>query len=192
MLSESTQKRIRGLVIAVVFAALAAAPAFGHKVGVFALVNDGVIEGEAYSSGEDTLKNCIVTLLGPDGEKLGETRTQADGTFRFKPTVCVEHMVVVDTGDGHRAEFRVSADELTGTEPVVDQAQIEEVPTLDDIEHHIAHAVAREILPLRRQIDQYERKTRLRDIVAGIGYIFGLAGVVLYFKAGKRRSKSIE
>ena len=183
-----TLMQARCWTITVLFTFLAAGSAFAHKVGVFAAVNNGVIEGEVYSSGGDALKDCPVLFLGPNGEKLGETRTQANGTFRFTPTARVEHLVVVDTGDGHRAEFKIGADELSAAEPPVAEGQAANAPVPDDIEQRVAAAVAREILPLRRQIDQWERKTRFRDIIAGIGYIFGLAGVVLYFKAGKRRA----
>ena len=151
-----TLMQARCWTMTVLFTLQVTGSAFAHKVGVFALVNDGDIEGEVYSSGGDALKDCPVIFLGPDGEKLGETRTQADGTFRFTPTARVEHLVVVDTGDGHRAEFKIGADELAGTETAVAEEQTANGPVPDDIDQRIADAVAREILPLRRQIDQWE------------------------------------
>jgi len=42
---------------------------------------------------------------------------------------------------------------------------------------------------LRQQLDEYEKTVRLRDVLGGIGYILGLAGVAFYF-LGVRRNQS--
>ena len=52
-------------------------------------------------------------------------------------------------------------------------------PTLAEI-----HA---EIDNLRRQLADYEQRTRLRDVLGGLGYLAGIAGVAFYF-LGSRRS----
>jgi hypothetical protein len=38
---------------------------------------------------------------------------------------------------------------------------------------------------LRRQLDRYEHTLRLRDVLGGIGYIFGIMGL-LFFVLGRR------
>ena len=37
-------------------------------------------------------------------------------------------------------------------------------------------------MPLREQLDQYEEKTRLHDVIGGLGYIVGLMGIAFYLK----------
>ena len=44
-----------------------------------------------------------------------------------------------------------------------------------------------QVRPLQEQIQHYENKIRLHDVVGGIGFIVGLAGVSFYF-AGKRKN----
>ena len=41
---------------------------------------------------------------------------------------------------------------------------------------------------LRQQVYDSEERLRFRDILGGIGFILGLAGVAFYLKARRRRS----
>ena len=43
--------------------------------------------------------------------------------------------------------------------------------------------MSRQIRPLREQLDRYEEKVRLHDILGGIGFIVGAMGLVLYVKS---------
>lgn len=47
-------------------------------------------------------------------------------------------------------------------------------------------AIERQVIELRREVDRHEQRTRLRDILGGIGYILGLAGVASYVAARRR------
>lgn len=47
----------------------------------------------------------------------------------------------------------------------------------------VEEAVARQVRPLREQLLAHEERVRLRDILGGIGYILGLAGLVLWWHA---------
>ena len=44
-----------------------------------------------------------------------------------------------------------------------------------------------ELAALRRELRQYEQRIRLRDVLGGIGYIVGMAGVAFYFLGVRRR-----
>ena len=44
-------------------------------------------------------------------------------------------------------------------------------------------AVARQIGPLRRELQASQQRARLSDIIGGIGLIFGIAGVVLWWRS---------
>lgn len=50
------------------------------------------------------------------------------------------------------------------------------------LENLITKAVAQQIRPLREQLNAYEDQVRLRDIVGGIGYIVGLAGLAMWLR----------
>jgi len=174
---------MRSCMVAAALLIATASPAWAHKVNVFATVSDGVIEGEAYFAGGGAAKNCLVEFFDATGRKLGETRTDSDGRFRFQPVSRTDHRIVLNAGEGHRAEYTVSADEIpeTPTQSVQQTSQ----PVSTDVERVVADAVAREIGPLRKQLYRWEQRVRLRDILGGVGYIFGLAGLALYLKSRK-------
>lgn len=170
-----------------------ASPAFAHKVNVFASVQGGVIEGECYASDGGMLRRAAITFYGPDGSKLGETTTDAEGQFRYTPAASVDHEIVLETDDGHRAEFLIPAQDLGGTssaEPAAAVTTQNDTPvaTPDDLDSRISEAVAREVRPLQRQLDRFQNQTRLRDILGGIGYIVGIAGIVFFFKGTQRKA----
>jgi hypothetical protein len=43
---------------------------------------------------------------------------------------------------------------------------------------------------VRKELEAHERRIRLRDVIAGIGYIFGLAGVVVLVRRRDGRSRA--
>jgi len=191
---------------------LAAPPALGHKVKLFATCEGKTISGFAYFPGGGRVRNAAIKVFGPDGRQLGETVTDAAGEFTFAPAGRFDHRFVLDPGDGHRAAFTVARDELPaglapggvkpglhagagetpvgGRRPPAAPAAATPVRPADgDAEIHrlVEEAVARQLRPLRERIERYEEKTRLRDVLGGIGYILGIAGV-LFLCTGRRRN----
>lgn len=169
---------------------VAAAPAFAHKLKVFAGAEGAEIVGIAYFAGGAPAMDSAGRLLGPDGAVLAEFRTGADGGFRLPAPLRQDYRVTVDSGDGHVAEALVSAAELPaglpagGASTAAQPAATAPVAMPDAVEA----AVARQILPLRRQIDAMEERARFSDILGGIGTIFGLFGVAAWIasRKGKR------
>jgi hypothetical protein len=47
-----------------------------------------------------------------------------------------------------------------------------------------------EIDNLRRQLADYEQRIRLRDVLGGLGYLAGIAGVAFYFLGSRRSTKT--
>ena len=191
--------RLGRIVLAVCALILAAPWASAHRINVFASVAGNRIDGECYSSTGDAIRNAPVRFLAPDGSELGRTRTANDGSFTFTPTVRVDHRVIVETGDGHRATCSVKAEDLPTTlsapEPMTGRSDAKPRPATtplgeaqSSLGEVVSKAVAREVRPLERRIDALQQQWRYRDILGGIGYIFGLTGILIYFKA-KRLSR---
>lgn len=61
------------------------------------------------------------------------------------------------------------------------------VPALSQevLEAAVARAVASQVNPLREQIAAYEDRLRLHDILGGIGWIVGVAGLGFFLLARK-------
>lgn len=191
---------ISGLLCSVSFTGLALA----HQLRVFAMAEGATITGYAYFSGGVKAKGAKVAIFAPDGSRLGEVQTGEAGAFRFPATVRVDHRLIADAGAGHVAEFTVKAEELPDTlsgknsEPlpeilVMNAATAAQVPQLpmtktaaESLQRMIEQSVARQIRPLREQLNAYEAKVRWHDVLGGIGYIFGIVGVACYW-LGRRQ-----
>ncbi len=156
-------------------------PAFAHALHLFAEGDGTVIRGRAYYQGGSPAVEAQVLAFGPEGRKLGETRTDAEGAFTLSVTYRSDHRLLVVTGDGHGAEFRVPAAELSASLAPADAEPAlpaEAASPADELA-----AIRSQLASLREQLAGYEQRTRLRDVVGGIGYIVGLAGVAFYMAA---------
>jgi nickel transport protein len=146
-----------------------------------------------------------VRVTGPDGKPLGETRTDQAGEFSFEAKWRCDHHLTADSGDGHVASFVVRAAELPSdlpacpgagapapavhpfavTQPAdatavgADEAKLREM---------IEAAVAQRVGALQRQVQAYEDRVRFSDVVGGIGYVVGFAGLA-FFWLGRRQKQ---
>ena len=176
-------------------------PAMAHKVKCFAVAEGEVISGYAWLGGGGRPQNVPYRVLGPDGATLLEGQTNQQGEFSFAPKQNCDHLIVVEAAVGHEARFLLKAADLPAhltSAPEPEGAPSPRPPSPENsasplkertypagLEEAIARAVGEQIAPLRKQLAQFAERQRLQDIVAGLGYIAGLAGASLYF-AGRR------
>jgi tRNA (adenine37-N6)-methyltransferase len=97
--------------------ALSAAPAFGHKMHVFAASDGATIRGEVYFAGKIPAQRTKVTVLDPAGEVLAETTTDQRGKFSFTARFRCDHRLLAEGAPGHAAEFIIQAKELPESLP---------------------------------------------------------------------------
>lgn len=172
-------------------------PALAHKVKIFAAAEDGNITGFAYYPGGGKYMNSPIQVFAPRENKVAELTTDDKGAFIYTPQQNSEHLFVIQTKDGHRAEFLVAA----GTrheEPEATAETQEQNPkktrhatdpaSKEELKRLIRAAVSKELLPLREDIARYEQKVRLHDVLGGIGYIAGLCGLALFLQGRKKRN----
>lgn len=189
--------------------------AHAHRLKLFATAEGETISGRAYFPGGGKAKNVRVEVLGPDGVGLGEVTTDTEGRFAFQARYGCDHTFVAETPDGHRSSYKVGADELAQDLPPLstpsaqpparkrldvmsgypgEEAQSGAMTTQGqpgslrtELQSIVEKAVSRQVQPLREQLERHENKVRLHDILAGIGYIVGIMGVVFYFLGCSRR-----
>ena len=184
------------LALAMVFAS----PAHAHKLKVFATAVGAEIEGSVYFVGSGPAPGAKVSIETGDGEPPVLLQTDTDGKFAFAAARRVNHVITVDAGDGHSAQTIVAADNLpsslpssAGTAAALIAPAAAAVPVVAggaSLEDLVAKAVAQQIRPLREQLNAYEDQVRLRDIVGGIGYIIGLAGLAMWLRSRRRERQS--
>ena len=189
-------------------------PVWGHKISIYAWGEGDAVHGQAYFVGGGKVKNAKIEVFDPKGNPLGATMTDDRGEFVFRPNRPCDHRFRVASGDGHQAEHTVKADELPGAvadahgnrlaapgkppagESAADEPARSKPPKADaapgktenaDLQELVERAVARQVGPLRQQIDQYRQSVRVHDVLGGIGYIAGLVGLILYLKGRSRR-----
>lgn len=189
-------------------------PAYAHTLYVFAQTEGNTIQGEAYFRGRIPAKGLKVTALDPANEAIGSTTTDDEGKFTLEARFRCDHRLLVDTGDGHGAEYTILAAQLpadlpsragaaeSSTTPAADASPVvipEAQPPADppakpvDASTGALHdqiALNRaEIVRLQRSLVDFQQQTRLRDVLGGIGYIVGLAGVAFYFLGVRRKRR---
>lgn len=165
-------------------------PALAHKMKVFASASGTAISGYAYFSGDSRAMQARVTAVGSDGGPVFEGLTDDQGQFGFQATRRMDHIISVDGNDGHVASFTITAAELPDSLPAVIAGGAAQSPApaplprtdgnpadSNDLRAFIDQSIARQIRPLREQIDAYQEKIWWHDVIGGIGYIVGLAGL---------------
>ncbi len=207
-------KRSATLITLLALFFLTATSCYAHKVRVFAYGEGDTIIGETSFNGGKTPKNVeIIVENAGDGSPILTTTTDEDGRFSFPvPEVAIQKQlnlrIIVNVGEGHRNEWLLEAAEYlpevtagTASTAATSTADVEDlVPQLTaDIATPALQAVSEDLLrqiveesiekqlgPVKRMLaENRERKVSLQDILGGIGYIFGLAGIAAYLKFKK-------
>jgi nickel transport protein len=172
--------------------------ALAHKVNVFAWVEGDTVHVEGYYGGKKKAQNSLVEVFNGAGVKLLEGRTNEKGEFSFEPPEKTELRIVLTSGMGHMNDFIIAASDIgevessvSGSPPEPEENKTTVAPASVDphqLEDLIDEALDRKLAPIIKLIRETRREgPTLTEILGGIGYIFGLFGVALYF--GNRKEK---
>ena len=181
---------IRRLVTALVAFACLALPAEAHRLKLFAQVTGETIAGYGFYIGGGRPEGADLVVATPDGKEVGRLKTGADGGFSFTPPTPGRYELTLTGGDGHLVSIDVSTD---GTPTVGQEVKAPSSATTTlpaDLDALIAQAVdaavARQIRPLLEAYDAADGRVRFNDLIGGLGWIAGLAGLWAWFRS--RRS----
>ena len=97
-------------------------PAHAHKVVISAYAEDTFIEGEIGFSSGDVAPDAIVEVFDEGGNKIGETKTDADGVFQYTPTQKIPLIFRSNLGQGHIANYRMEIEDLPDIASTTDEA----------------------------------------------------------------------
>ncbi|WP_415914819.1 carboxypeptidase regulatory-like domain-containing protein [Rhodopseudomonas palustris] len=171
--------------------------ALAHKMKLFATVEGAIVSGYVYFSPGGRAQDAQITATAPDGATVFQGRTDPQGGFHFEAQRRVDYRIAADGGDGHEAGFTIKAAELPESLPGDLTAGNATAPTpsatmppavavataapVPDLAALVEQSVARQIRPLREQLDSYQEVVRWHDVLGGIGYIIGLGGLAYGF-----------
>ena len=186
---------IRCTLLCVVLAAITSV-ALAHKVNIFAYVEGATVYTESYFPDGRKVEGGIVEVYDSQGNKLLEGKTNKDGQFNFKPPQHDDLKIIILASLGHRNSYTLSAEELAGQverekpkEQESEELKIKEITQvdLDQIKRIIDGSLDEKLRPLMRQLTKLQQKEiSFTEVVGGIGYIFGLAGIIFYFMSRKK------
>jgi nickel transport protein len=171
---------------------------WAHKVNVFAWVEGDMVFVEGYYPGGKKAQNSLVEVYNSGGAKLLEGRTNQQGEFSFKIPAKEDLRIVLTAGMGHKNDFTITAEDLGVSESSLQEPLpkiSEQVATssstssdIDQLKAIIDQALERKLAPVIKLIrNTREEGPGVTEIIGGIGYIFGLFGLVMYFKSKKER-----
>lgn len=200
---------------AILWVAFSHEPAFAHKVTIFAWVDGDTIHTRSKFSGGKRVKGSLVVVFDSEGNSLLEGKTDENGMFSFKIPQKTELKVVLKASMGHMAEWKIPAEEITGSgsesntpetvEKAPDKTSIgagsESIKTDEDVlepatiglgreevEEIIDASLDKKLAPIYDMMaNTYDRGPGLTEIMGGIGYIIGLVGLALYFSNRRRK-----
>ena len=184
--------------------------ALAHKMKVFAAADGAVVSGYVYFSPGGRAQDAAVMAANPAGTVIFQGRTDPEGGFRFEAGQRADLRIAADGGDGHEASFIVKTAELPETlpavpppgatatvavrpiigQPIIGQPVTAQPPA--ELAALVEQSVARQVRPLREQLDAFQDAVRWHDVLGGIGYIIGLGGLAygLAMRPRRRRQPS--
>jgi len=178
---------------------MTASVVFAHKVNIFAYVQEGTVYTESYFPDGTKVKEGVVQVYDSQGTKLLEGKTNENGEFNFKPPKKDNLKIVLLASMGHKNTYTLSADELPDIiaaekpeKAELKESKVKEVAEvhLDQIKRIIDTSLDEKLKPIMRELARAQQKgVSFTEVIGGIGYIFGIMGIILYFASKKRGGK---
>ena len=170
-------------------------PALAHKVMIFAWVEGDTVFTESKFSGGKKAVNAPVVIFDKDGKKLLEGKTDNKGEFSFKIPKVSDLRIVLDAGMGHKAEWTVPESDIREAGAILEKnsavgssGSIAVGVSKEEVRKIVEDSLDKKLRPILRMITESRNtKPSLTEIIGGIGYIFGLMGVALYFISKKKK-----
>lgn len=180
-----------------------------HKIRVFAWVSGNMVTVESGFAGKRPLINGKVTVKdNKNGTILLEGNSDEKGVFTFPVpdkarAEAKDLLIVVSGGEGHQNQWLIPAAEYLPQGEVAPPA-LEEKPSLSliaspsssaevdnaELKQLIEEVLEKQLAPIRRSLAKAENnKPTIHDILGGIGYLLGLAGLAAWLKNRRPRGQ---
>lgn len=151
---------------------------FAHSLNLFVRDEGDSVKGSVYFTGGTPAMGLAIQVLDENGTEIGGATSDENGDFVYTGAHTEGPVrFVVTTADGHRAEAALAANAASPSSDVAPAG----VPGS-------TQSYEADLTEIHEAIDRLEHRIWLRDVIGGIGYIFGLAGLWALWNARGRSS----
>ena len=165
-------------------------PALAHKVMIFFFFLGETVFTESKFSGGKKVLHAPVVIFDKDGKKLLEGKTDNKGEFSFRIPKVTDLRIVLNAAMGHKAEWTIPESEIREAGAIVEIKSAPEPSgpiavglSKEEVQKIVEDSLDKKLRPIVRMMTESKNtKPSLTEIIGGIGYIFGLMGIALYFK----------
>lgn len=169
-----------------------------HKIHVFAWVSGETITVESnFSKDRPLVKGKVTVRDGNSHAVLLEGTGDEKGIFTFSipaeaKTNGSDLLIVVSGSEGHQSEWLVPAAEYL-SDSNSSKPEIPAELNSAELKKMLQELLEQELAPIRRSLaENRQDKPGLRDIMGGIGYLLGLAGLVAWLKNRSPRTRKTD
>lgn len=174
-----------------------------HKIRVFAwIAGDTVTVESGFSGGRPLVQGSVDVQDTTTGASLLQGKTDAQGIFTFSLAETVKEQgmelrIIVSGGEGHRNEWLLltgeeqddvarRSDNTAGTAAAPEQT-VSEQNSSAELTRILDQLLEEKLAPIRRSLARTEeQQPGFTDILGGIGYLIGLAGIIAWMKSRRK------
>ncbi|MCK5214525.1 MAG: hypothetical protein KAR05_04160 [Candidatus Omnitrophica bacterium] len=154
--------------------------AFAHKVNLFCYLEGSVLNGEGYYRGGRPAQKAEIEVYSLSNNSLIiKTATDTEGKFKVSLDVVDSFKIIMNAGQGHKAEFIIEKEKNVLSE------NVESLTDKTMLETELNHLIEKKTKPLEQRIRDLEKQQSESGIVpvaGGLGLITGIFAFIYLMK----------
>ncbi len=178
-----------------------------HRVILLAYAEGDTVFTESYFSDGKRCQDSRIEVFDSQGNKLLEGKTDDNGEFSFIPPKKTDLKIILTASMGHKDEYTIPAGELRGeAEGKSPASESHKVPKkvsgagsesspreltprqVEQIRTVVEEALNQKLKPVMRLLSKHQsQRISFVQVMGGIGFIFGIMGIILYFRSRRGR-----
>lgn len=155
---------------------------FAHKVNLFGFYEDNFLYLEGFFVNGNPCKECAINIYR-DKKVIFSDKLDIDGRFERNIELERPFKIILDASSGHTATLNIEASSEEEKKYIKNEnIKKESINSVDieEIRSIIRQELRREFEMLKIELSKNE--SQFEKVVSGIGYIFGIFGLWIFFK----------
>lgn len=149
-----------------------------HNLRLFASQQGLSVSGETYFAGAGAAANTAI-YLEQGGERLLSLSSDNQGQFTLELPKAGHYELIADAGQGHQVSW-----------PLESSAAVSPSSSANTKSEIVPAELGQQLRDLRRDIERLRTERRLQDLIGGLGYILGLAGLAAWLLARRKKTNN--